>query len=418
MNTLLLLISILVYVSFGIQNLFYILFTLFTSYFIGRKLEKNNSPFLLLFGISIQVVFLILFRVFPFFPETKNIVAPLGISYYTLQVVAYLVDVYKGKYESEKNFFSYALFLFYFPCLFIGPIHRYEDAKKNLLQKRKIKKDDIWNGLIQIMVGLFKKLVIAGRASIIVGYFSSTHQDGISILFSCLCYSILLYSDFSGGIDIVMGGSRILGVPLKENFDRPFLSETVKEFWRRWHIGLSEFLKDYIYIPLGGSKKGKVRMYFAVIITFLVSGLWHGVSYIFWGLMHAFCVLFSFKTKYKTLNRILTFFIVSLLWIFFLFPNPIQAFQKLGEILVCFSWSAFSKNFANFSFNMGEWVILLIALVFFFFLDLKKEKITTVIKKMPNEGKFALTLLLLLLVLLLGVYGIGFKVEEFIYSKF
>ena len=170
----------------------------------------------------------------------------------------------------------------YIPHLFIGPIARYDEMKNELKSKRKISLNNLYNGGIRILWGLFKKLVIAGRISIIITTITGNSEiyNGWYALLAMFAYSIQLYSDFSGGIDIVIGVSKILEINLPENFNSPFLAENIKEFWRRWHITLSTWLKDYIYIPLGGNRCGKFRKSINVLITFIVSGLWHGVNYI------------------------------------------------------------------------------------------------------------------------------------------
>ena len=297
LNIILFIVSIILYASFGWQSLFYIFFSILTSFFAAKYLQGKYKKLVLGITLIANLAILVFMKFVPY--TNFSILVPLGISYYTLQVVSYLIDVYKQKYDPEKNFFLYALYITYIPHLFIGPISRYQDMKKQLLTKHKITPDYFINGLLRVGWGLMKKFVIAGRTAILISTISgnTTEYTGAYALFAMIIYSINLYADFSGGIDIVMGVSKMLGIHLKENFDSPYFSQTVQEFWRRWHISLSSWLKDYVYIPLGGNRKGTFRKNINLLITFVVSGLWHGVNYIVWGLFHGILVMFGDKME-------------------------------------------------------------------------------------------------------------------------
>ncbi len=277
---LLLILSVIIYVSYGLSNFIYICFSLLTTFVAARNLKQDdkNRKIVLVGTIIINTIILVGVKFLPY--TSLNILAPLGVSYYTLQVISYLVDVYKGKYEYEKNLFNYALYIMYIPHLFIGPISRYDEMKKQIITNGKITVSNLYNGGIRILWGLSKKLIIAGRIAIVIETITNNGYSGTYSLLAMLLYSIELYSDFSGGIDIVLGISKMLGIDLIENFDAPYYSQNIKEFWRRWHISLSSWLRDYIYIPLGGSRCSKIRKAINVLITFAVSGLWHGANYI------------------------------------------------------------------------------------------------------------------------------------------
>lgn len=453
-NILLLILSIGIYASFGISNLIYILFSVVTTYVAAIVIEKkraqldhdlqgiptngaqtkeninlkSSGKWILILTIAINAGILIAIKIL-LFGQAKynllsmaNIIAPLGISYYTLQVISYIVDVYKGKIEAESNFFKYILYVMYFPYLFIGPITRYEDMKNELFKKKKIKLENIYNGAIRILWGLTKKLVIAGRVGIIISTIASdvSAYKGAYALLAMLLYSVQLYADFSGGIDIVIGGSKMLGINLKENFDSPYLSQSIKEFWRRWHIALSSWLKDYIYIPLGGNRCSKIRNQINVIITFVISGFWHGMNYLLWGLLHGLLVVYGkiLKTKWKPLNIIITFLLVSILWSFFIWPDTLTSLQMIGSIFTNFNYTEMFSNFLNLGLNLQNITVLIIGVMALITFDIKKEKIISKIKNYKLEGKLAIIGTLALIVLLFGIYGIGFNVSEFIYSKF
>lgn len=420
MNFLLLVLSIIIYASYGLSNFIYIGFSLLSTFIVARYLNKENKNRKLVLAGTIVLNTAILVFV-KFLPYTNiNILAPLGISYYTLQVISYLVDVYKGKYEYEKNLLNYALFIMYIPHLFIGPISRYEDMKKELLAKRKITLDNILNGGIRILCGLSKKLIIAGRTGIVIETITSNNSNGGYALLAMFLYSIELYSDFSGGIDIVLGISRMLGINLVENFDAPYYSQNIKEFWRRWHISLSSWLRDYIYIPLGGSRCSKLRKSINVIITFAVSGLWHGANYIVWGIIHGIFVIFgdSYKTKFKWLNRLVNFVIVSFLWSFFIWNGTTEALKMMLSVFTNFNIQEVTQNILNLGLTGADWIVLAVSTLILFIYDGNKIKIMEKTKNISKNTKLALICTFALIVLTFGIYGIGFNVNEFIYSRF
>ena len=309
----LLLISVLVYASLGIKSLIYILISSLTTYIAARLFQKNTyKKAILITTLVINLGILILIKS----ELIKNLMVPLGVSYYTFQVVSYLIDVYRNKYPAEKNIAKYFVYTMYFPYLFIGPINRFDDISKSLFKEdKKINLSSMYNGILRIGWGFFKKLLIANRINVLIATITGNPSEytGAYALFAMLLYSIQLYADFSGGIDIVIGFSKVLQIDLKENFNTPYISQNIQEFWRRWHISLSSWFRDYVYIPLGGNRCGKIRQYFNTLVVFLLSGLWHGVNYVLWGFFHAiFLVLGKFiTTKNKYVNITVTFLIVS-----------------------------------------------------------------------------------------------------------
>ncbi len=422
MNYILLILSVLIYASFGIPNCIYILFSLLTSYFAAKYLKNKYGKYVLGITIALNTLVLLFVKFTLYTGANINIFAPIGISYYTLQVISYLVDVYKGKYDYEKNFITYALYIMYIPHLFIGPITRYDDMKKELSKKRKFTLDNLYNGGLRILWGLAKKLIIAGRISILISTITSNTDiyRGMYAFIAMILYSIQLYTDFSGGIDIVLGASKILGINLAENFNAPYFAENVKEFWRRWHISLSTWLKDYIYIPLGGSRCGKIRKIINVLVTFFVSGIWHGLNYILWGIMQGIFVLFGdkYKTKFKWFNRLLNFVIISFLWSFFIWNNNLVSLKMMGSVFTTFNISDVCKNILNLGIGLSDWIVLIISTILLFIFDGNAEKIINKIKSISKEKRLIIICTMALIILVFGIYGIGFNVNEFIYSKF
>lgn len=420
MNIVLFILSIAIYLSYGFSNFIFIIFSMLSSFIAARFLKRKNGKVILGLAIFVNAALLVMSKFLPY--ANINFISSIGISYYTLQVISYLVDVYKGKYEAEKNLFYFALYIFYIPHIFIGPIIRYDEMREQILKKKRIKLENLEDGFLRIFWGLFKKFVISGRVAIIVGTISSNLEiyNGAFAFFSMLLYGIQLYTDFSGGIDIVLGVSKVADIDLKENFDSPYLSENIKEFWRRWHISLSSWLRDYIYIPLGGSRCSKFRKAINTLITFLVSGLWHGVNYILWGFIHGIFVLLgdSYKTKFKNLNRVINYIIVSLLWSFFIWPTTGEAVQAMLSVLTNLNISELAQNILNLGLSVGDYIVLIISILILFIFDGKKDKILSYIKSKSFERKLVFIGIFALIVITFGIYGIGFEVNDFIYSKF
>ena len=412
-NALLLIISIVIYFSFGIKPFLFILFSTLSTYLVGKYVKGRK--WLLIVSILVNILVLGYFKFFIDYWNGLKLIVPLGISYYTLQVISYLVDVYKGKYEYEDNLLYLALFVTYIPHLYIGPISRYEDVKKELKRKKSFDWNRIYEGLQRIVWGLIKKLIIASRISILINSVTSNEMTGIIIFICCLLYSMELYADFSGGIDIVLGISKILDLKLVENFDSPYLAENMKEFWGLWHISLSSWLKDYVYIPLGGNRKGKFRQFINVIITFLISGLWHGLNYIIWGLIHGILVIMGnkYNTKNKWINRAINYVIVSLLWIFFIYQDNLTSLVMFTKM-----FNNFKLPLLSLGLNIGDFIILGISILMLVIYDIKKDKILKIGKKLKVEVKTILLCMSIILVIVFGIYGIGFEVTDFIYSKF
>jgi len=346
----------------------------------------------------------------------------MGISYFTLQLIAYNVDVYRGKYPADRNLLRYALHITYIPHIFLGPIEPYDKMRANLLSDRKITWDDISTGGIRILWGLFKKYVIAARVGVIVGAISGDPEQfmGAYALCAMVLYSIQLYTDFSGGIDMVLGVSRMLGITMSENFDAPYFSQSFQEFWRRWHITLGGWLREYVYIPLGGNRKGKVRKFFNMVITFLVSGLWHGIHYLIWGLLNGIFVAVGTKlqTRWKLLNRAVTFLLVSILWSFFVWPDTMTALRMVGSVFTTFNYGAFFTTVGTLGLTLGDWIVLGVAVVLLWLYDWKARQVKAAISALCPAGRTAVACVLALLVLVFGMYGIGFNASEFIYSRF
>ena len=417
-NILIFVVGLLVYAGYGLAGFAYLAAAVLISWGAGLLTPKHRWVAWVSIGLNAGMLLLLKLQ-----PVTGlTLFSVLGMSYFTLQIISYNADVYQGKYQPEKNLFRYSLYVTYLPHLFLGPIDRYDRIRTALFEERRITFDGILSGAARALWGGFKKLIIASRLSVIIGAISDApdQYQGAYALAAVLLYSLQLYADFSGGMDMVLGVSRMLGVRLSENFREPYLSQTVKEFWNRWHMTLGLWLRDYIYIPLGGNRKGTVRKYLNLIVTFLVSGLWHGVEYLLWGLFNGIFVALGdkLKTKWKTLNRIGVFIAISLLWSFFVWPNALTALKQLGSIVTTFNYWDFFQTVGTLGLSTGDWIVLAAALGALWLFDVKKQPLLTGFRSAAPWAKVAVICTLALLVLVFGMYGIGFNADAFIYSKF
>ena len=389
-NFLLLGASFYFYACWDWRFLFLLVFSIVLDYFSALQIEKSNNKktakFWLVLSIAINLGFLGFFKYYNFFadsfaellggfglnvhPWTLQIILPVGISFYTFHGLSYIIDVYKKKITAESNFTEYALFVSYFPLLVAGPIERATHLLPQVKKIRIFNYDQAANGVRQILWGLFKKMVIADNCAPIVNEIFANYQteSASNLVFGAVLFAFQIYGDFSGYSDIALGVSRLFGIELLKNFNYPYFSRDIAEFWRRWHISLSSWFRDYLYIPLGGSKGGiwmKIRNTF---IIFLVSGFWHGANwtFIFWGGLNAlfFLPLLLAKTNRSnledvalgkllpsvrdTFNIILTFSLTCFAWIFFRSENITEAFHYIERI---FSLSLFTIP-GNFTFKL------------------------------------------------------------------
>lgn len=415
-NLLILLCSLLIYAGYGLGGLAWLLAAVAVSY--GAGLLTKKYPWVTWVSVGVNALLLTALRLQPVAGVTV-LLAPLGISYFTLQLIGYNVDVYRGKYPAEQNFLRYALFITYLPHLFIGPIEGYNPG---IFQNRRMSWEKAVDGAIRVMWGFVKKYVIAARVGVVIASISAqpeTYRGGFALL-AMVLYSVQLYADFSGGMDMVLGLSKMLGITLSENFDAPFLSQTVQEFWRRWHITLGAWLRTYVYIPLGGNRKGKVRKVLNLLITFLVSGLWHGVNYVLWGLFHGLLVATgkALKTRWKTVNRLLTFLLVSLLWAFFVWPDAKTAMAMLLSLFTTFNYGAVAAEIGKLGLALADWIVLGISTAALWVYDWNRERVNGWLGRRCPATKVAVACTLGLLVLVFGMYGMGFNAQAFIYSRF
>lgn len=361
--------SILFYACADPKMLSLITVSILLSYYTGLKIEQteNDRQRRGLLGICIAflVAVLMLFKYFDFFIHSINallktfglgssgkvfhLVMPLGISYYTFKIISYLADIYKKKIHAEKHLGFYALYVSFFPQILCGPIERAELFVPQLKSGCRYDDELAAGGLERIIIGLFKKLVIADRLSLYINtiFDAPTAYPAAASVMAAFFYSIQIYCDFSGYSDLSIGMARMLGIRTGENFSYPYFSRNIKEFWSRWHMSLSGWLRDYIYIPLGGNRKGKLRKNLNTMAVFLISGIWHGnsLSFIFWGGLHGLWNVISTPKKEETpffpklLQMLITFCGVTFTWIFFRAKNLTAAFEMIRHVILDFGIS-------------------------------------------------------------------------------
>lgn len=378
-NLFLVVVSYIFYAFWDWRFLSLIFLSTIVDYSVGLWLGKteNLNKRKLLLGISLvfNLGMLMTFKYFNFFIETFvdtfslfgttlkitswNILLPVGISFYTFQTMSYTIDLYRKRIEPTKDIVAFFAFVSFFPQLVAGPIERASHLLPQFKVKRKFNYKDSVDGLRLILGGLFKKMVIADNCALLVNNIFENYEvaSGSTLLFGAVFFAFQIYGDFSGYSDIAIGTARLMGFDLMKNFNYPYLSQSLSEFWRRWHISLSTWFRDYVYIPLGGSRVSKGRLIFNVFVVFIVSGLWHGanLTFVFWGFIHALFVIptllffnketpFSSEKLFPTFIQLLkigfTFFIVVMAWIFFRSETITMAFQYIGKI---FSPTIFSK---------------------------------------------------------------------------
>lgn len=377
-----------------------------------------------------------------------DIILPVGISFYTFQALSYTVDVYRKEVEPEKNPLKYALFVSFFPQLVAGPIER----SKNLLnQMKNIENIKVWNydrvanGFILMVFGMFQKMVIADRVSVFVdAVYNNLHAVGtMETVFAAVGFSIQIYCDFAAYSTIAIGAAKVMGFELMENFDTPYFAASIKEFWRRWHISLSSWFKDYLYIPLGGNRKGKIRKYFNLMVTFFVSGLWHGASwnYVVWGGLHGIYQVFGeilapvrkklvkvFKVNdgvfsYKLGQILFTFSLTSLTWVFFRAETIREALYFFKRMFTVWNpWVFFNEGLYEYGLDRVEVNILFAALIVLLLAELlkyfKKKRISEFLMEQNLWFRWIVVIGMIVACVVYGEYGISFDSNQFIYFQF
>lgn len=377
-----------------------------------------------------------------------NILLPVGISFYTFQAVGYTIDVYRGTVRAEKNFIRYALFVSFFPQLVAGPIERSGHLLGQLEEishKKSWDFDKVSRGLLMMLWGFFMKLVIADRAAILVNQVFPIYYmfDGVALLLAAFLFTVQIYCDFASYSMIAMGAAKVLGIDLMANFEAPFFSRSIAALWRRWHISLSSWFRDYVYIPLGGNRCSRIRKYCNTMVTFLLSGLWHGASwhYVFWGaLQGAFIVigdiLRPLKTRvherfhirvhtlgYALLQGLCTFFLFMLSFVFFRTDTVRDGVYYIQRLFAHFDvWSFFDGSVYYLGLDRKDMGVLVLGILLLICVDayyaVKRAFFDTLVREQCLAVQYAVAAALLVMIIVFGVYGEGYDATQFIYFQF
>jgi alginate O-acetyltransferase complex protein AlgI len=449
-NILILIASYYFYANWDWRFLFLLVFSTVLDYVTGIKMHDSTNKKLKSFwfwtSIIINTSFLGLFKYYNFFVDnfaellsfigfqinytTLQVILPVGISFYTFHGLSYVIDIYFDKIKPERNFVDYSLFVSYFPLLVAGPIERATHLLPQLKVERKFNYHTAVEGFKQILWGLFKKVVIADSCATYANqiFNNSTEHNGSTLFVGAIFFAIQIYGDFSGYSDIALGVSKLFGIELLRNFAYPYFSRDIAEFWRRWHISLSSWFKDYLYKPLGGSKRGMSIQIRNTFIIFLVSGFWHGANWTFiiWGALNAIYILPSIILKSNrnnleivakgkilpnlkdTFNILITFLLATLAWIFFRSENIQQSLQIISQI--------FSPTFFSLPEITGD-RILKILLLLFLIIEWFGRESDFAISKNPLFRKSFFRWTFYVITLLAVEYYSG-QEQQFIYFQF
>lgn len=428
--------SILCYARASLESLGLMLLVTVLCWCAARAMERWGRKREILLGcLTTNFALLALCRIrFPMWPM------PVGISFYLLQCVGYCVDVYRGKVSAERNILKFALFVSFFPQMAQGPISRYDVLSCELSPGREYDPKQVSEGLMRMLRGYFKKLVVADRLAVPVAALKGSFGPGFLLL--TVLYTVRLYADFTGGMDMALGAARALGIRLEENFDRPFSAKSVAEYWRRWHITLGRWMKEYVFYPLCvsrpllrlgraarkrlGARGKRVSVYIATGITWLATGLWHGAApnFLLWGMLNCAFVLisqefsplyarfhkrFGWKGKrwYARFEMARTFFLMNLIRACDLFPNPIDYVNRLVSLV---QWG----TVPDLGLGAGDWWILTLGTALMFGAEGCREKLS----RLSPGMKWAGAAVLVLITLVFGCYGLGYDAGSFIYAVF
>ncbi len=429
-----------------------------------KKLYKKLA---LAAGIVSNLAVLFFFKYFTFFFDSLSFAAgvlgisltspswdvllPVGISFYTFQAVGYTIDVYRGDTSAERNFFRYALFVSFFPQLVAGPIERSSNLLSELRKVETTRAFVSWermrHGFLVMIWGFFLKMVVADRIAVFVDhvYGAETQVAGAYAAVAAILFAFQIYCDFAGYSTIAVGAAEMLGIGLMRNFETPYLSTSVREFWRRWHISLSSWFRDYLYIPLGGSRKGSARKYINLLIVFTLSGLWHGAewSFVAWGLLNGLYqvtedLLSRLKKKLdslrgkndtrpmqiggRILHTVVTFALIDFAWIFFRSDSITQAISMVKSIAFDFRpWILFDGSLYSCGLSAKEFGVMLLSLAVLFaadFISHRGIRAADVIESQPLWFRWTVYVVSIIAIVVFGVWGSGYDAAGFIYFQF
>ncbi len=411
--------NIVFYLLLDTRYFLLLFFEILISYYFAKKLQENKNKTYLISSIAIVILILTFFKYINKTGLALNILMPLGISYYSFKIISFLVDTYKDKINCSLTFIDYFIYVSFFTQIISGPISRPNEIITQLNNDNKITKDKVSDGITLILTGLFKKYVIANRIANYTNLIFSNFNNYPSIaLWLCVfLFSIQLYCDFDGYSKIAIGVSKLLGFNISDNFKTPYFSYNIKKFWNNWHISLSSWLKDYVYIPLGGNRCHKTRKNLNILITFIISGLWHGstINYLIWGIYTGIANILSFDKPKNKIDKIfktlITFIVVSFSWIIFSIKDIKNILAYIIKMFKGFSLSydnivssifPFTNDYSCLAYFLC--ICIFIVILFIFELDDLKHKENTTLR----------IIVYILAIILFGKFGSS----AFLYANF
>ena len=375
-----------------------------------------------------------------------DIILPVGISFYTFQALSYTIDVYRKEVYAERNFLKYALFVSFFPQLVAGPIERSKNLLVQVSQKHTFSFERMRDGLLLMLFGYFLKMVIADRAAILVNHVFENYEAyaGIEIAIAVVMFAVQVYGDFAGYSAIAMGAAWVMGFKLMQNFNHPYFATSIQDYWGRWHISLSTWLRDYVYLPIifSGKKLSNLRNYFAIMVTFFISGLWHGANwtYVVWGLYHGFCIVMAeitnpYKKKlYKKLNvntkcfsfrlsaMIVTFILVNIGYLIFRAPDFHTAYEMWKQMFSIWNpWIFFDNSLYDMGLDRKDFWVLCFSIIILWVVSFMQEKGIKIRESLAQQNlvfRWLIYLLTIFGILTFGIYGPEYNAGQFIYFRF
>ncbi|RKM57846.1 MBOAT family protein [Butyrivibrio sp. CB08] len=442
----LLAISAAFYISIDLKASAVMAGTVVVTYFAALLIEKvsggaeekrtKGATALLVLAVVVEVAAMLIFR-------SGKIMGAIGISFYMLKSLGYIIDVYRGDEVAEHNFLKLALFVSFFPQVISGPIERAGNMLPQFSYPVTVDFDRMRDGFLQMLWGYFLKLVIADRIAIYVNsvFEAPDTISGTLVAIGTVLYSFEIYCDFAGYSAIAIGCARILGIDVMKNFDSPYMAKSIAEFWRRWHISLSTWLRDYVYIPLGGNRKGTVRKYLNVLIVFAVSGIWHGsaLTFLVWGLLHGVYQIIGFVTmplrdkvvealkidrsglSHRTVKTIITFLLVNLAWIFFRAESLEKAFTVIKKSLEFTPWVFSDGSLFELGLTQGSMNIAVLGIILLIVMDILAFNGVEIRDKIIRQSiwyRWIIMIAGILAILIFGVWGAGYNAASFIYQQF
>lgn len=430
-------------------------FTIVVDYYAGIFIENREGGKkrrYLIFSLIANIGVLAIFKYFNFLNDNLSlflnsvgyhnsvpnlsILLPVGLSFHTFQAMSYTIEVYRGNQKAERHFGIYALYVMFYPQLVAGPIERPQNILHQFYEPHKFDYKNVTDGLKLMAWGLFKKVVIADRLASVVGhvYDNPTNFEGLSLIIATFFFAFQIYCDFSGYSDIAIGAAQVMGFKLMQNFDRPYLSKSISEFWKRWHISLSTWFRDYLYISLGGNRVSQSRLYVNLMLTFLISGLWHGANwtYVIWGGLNGLYLIIEFiltkpftnLVNYLKINRFpfilnvfkgfITFNLICLTWVFFRAKTVSDAFYIVGHLFKDFTLKGVFSKLAIAKFDLQIIAFSLIVLILVEWLQ-RGVSLRNWLTIKPLYVRWSVYVFLGVAILLLGAYE---QNQQFIYFQF